>query len=64
MKKTVRFIAASLSLYAITLLPHMAVAYSQCPARFDALAVAAYHAVSFATVSMTVAFAVLAAKGR
>ena len=64
MKKTMRFIAASLSLFVITLLPHIAVVYAQCPSRFDALAVVAYHAASLAVMSMVVAFAVLAAGGR
>lgn len=61
MKKTTRFIAASLSLFAITLLPHIAVAYAQCPTRFDVMAVVAYHAASLAVMSAVVAFAMLAA---
>jgi len=61
MKKTMRFVAASLSLFVITLLPHVAVAYAQCPTRFDVMAVVAYHAVSLAVMSAVVAFAMLAA---
>ena len=61
-KKTIRLVAASLSLFAITLLPHIAVAYTQCP-NLDVLAVVAHHAVSYATMWLVVAFAVLAAKG-
>ena len=64
MKKTMRFVAASLSLFVITLLPHIAVAYAQCHGRFDVMAVVAYHAASLAVMSAVVAFAVLAAGWR